>query len=270
MPRIVSVSSLKGGVGKTSIVLGLASAALHGGLKTLVIDLDPHGDASTGLAAEGGCPDIASILLTHDTDALTRLVSPSAWNNLVGTPTLLTSNPIEGGEIHVARGSARSALLDTKEPAPFIERLQNLIENTGSIYDLVLIDCPPFLGTLTATGWGASQRVLSIAEPSLFSVAGTERTLRAIVRFQKDENSSVEAAAVVVNKLRADDPEHSYRYEELKALFGQLVAEPTFNEEAVIQRALGAAHPIHFWPDEEAVEPSIRFTRLLAGLMAAL
>ena len=46
MPRIVSVSSLKGGVGKTSIVLGLASAALHGGLKTLVIDLDPHGDAS--------------------------------------------------------------------------------------------------------------------------------------------------------------------------------------------------------------------------------
>ena len=252
MPRIVSVSSLKGGVGKTSIVLGLASAALHGGLKTLVIDLDPHGDASTGLAAEGGCPDIASILLTHDTDALTRLVSPSAWNNLVGTPTLLTSNPIEGGEIHVARGSARSALLDTKEPAPFIERLQNLIENTGSTYDLVLIDCPPFLGTLTATGWGASQRVLSIAEPSLFSLSGTE------------------AAAVVVNKLRADDPEHSYRYEELKALFGQLVAEPTFNEEAVIQRALGAAHPIHFWPDEEAVEPSIRFTRLLAGLMAAL
>ena len=251
-------------------MLGLASAALHGGLKTLVIDLDPHGDASTGLAAEGGCPDIASILLTHDTDALTRLVSPSAWNSLVGTPTLLTSNPIGGGEIHVARASARSALLDTKEPTPFIERLQNLIENTGSTYDLVLIDCPPFLGTLTATGWGASQRVLSIAEPSLFSVAGTERTLRAIVRFQKDENSSVEAAAVVVNKLRADDPEHSYRYEELKALFGQLVAEPTFNEEAVIQRALGAAHPIHFWPDEEAVEPSIRFTRLLAGLMAAL
>ena len=188
----------------------------------------------------------------------------------MGTPTLLTSNPIGGGEIHVARGSARSALLDTKEPTPFIERLQNLIENTGSTYDLVLIDCPPFLGTLTATGWGASQRVLSIAEPSLFSVAGTERTLRAIVRFQKDENSSVEAAAVVVNKLRADDPEHSYRYEELKALFGQVVAEPTFNEEAVIQRALGAAHPIHFWPDEEAVEPSIRFTRLLAGLMAAL
>ena len=134
------------------------------------ITLDPHGDASTGLAAEGGCPDIASILLTHDTDALTRLVSPSAWNSLVGTPTLLTSNPIEGGEIHVARGSARSALLDTKEPTPFIERLQNLIENTGSTYDLVLIDCPPFLGTLTATGWGASQRVLSIAEPSLFSV----------------------------------------------------------------------------------------------------
>lgn len=54
MPRIVSVSSLKGGVGKTSIVLGLASAALHGGLKTLVIDLDPMGTLVPDLPRKAG------------------------------------------------------------------------------------------------------------------------------------------------------------------------------------------------------------------------
>ena len=65
MPRIVSISSLKGGVGKTSITLGLASAALHGGLKTLVIDLDPHADASTGLDVAPTTPDIARPQSAH-------------------------------------------------------------------------------------------------------------------------------------------------------------------------------------------------------------
>ena len=92
MPRIVSISSLKGGVGKTSITLGLASAALHGGLKTLVIDLDPHADASTGLDVAPTTPDIASIMDGDDEDAFTASVGPSGWNRHAGATTLLTSH----------------------------------------------------------------------------------------------------------------------------------------------------------------------------------
>lgn len=270
MPRIVSVSSLKGGVGKTSLVLGLASAALHGGLKTLVIDLDPHADASTGLQVDGTTPDIASLLVGRSEHVFLTSVAASGWNRMAGTPTLLNSKPAADGQIQVARGSARSILLDTRDPSIYIERIQNLIRATQAAYDLVLIDCPPFMGTLTSVGWAASQRVLAVAEPSLFSVAGTERTLRGIIRFQYESGHRIDGVAVIINKMHPGNPEHLYRREELRELFGDLVAEPTLNECHTVQRAQGAAFPLHYWTDEEVVDPATRFTRLLTGVMASI
>ena len=267
MPRIVSISSLKGGVGKTSITLGLASAALHSGLSTLVIDLDPHGDASTGLAVDETIPDVASLIASSNERAFTEEAGSSSWNALVGKPTLLTNNPVTTGSVKVARGSARSTLVDRQEAAPFIRRFKRMVESAADVYDVILIDCPPFLGTLSSMGWAVSERILSVAEPSLFSVAGTERTLRAIVRFQQESGISIDGAGVVINKMRPNDSEHRYRRDEMRSLFGEFVAEPVLAESPVLQRA---AYPIHFWPDEESVDPAIDFTRLLAGLMADL
>ena len=194
MPRIVSISSLKGGVGKTSITLGLASAALHSGLSTLVIDLDPHGDASTGLAVDETIPDVASLIASSNERAFAEEAGSSSWNALVGKPTLLTNNPVTTGSVKVARGSARSTLVDRQEAAPFIRRFKRMVEAAADAYDVILIDCPPFLGTLSSMGWAVSERILSVAEPSLFSVAGTERTLRALVRFQQESGISIEGA----------------------------------------------------------------------------
>ena len=170
----------------------------------------------------------------------------------------------------MARGSARSILFDTRQHVSYSERVRKLIRATDATYDLVLIDCPPFMGTLTSVGWAASQRILSIAEPSLFSVAGTERTLRGIARFKDNNEQDIEGAAVIINRMRPNDPEHLYRREEMRTLFGGLVVEPTLWESSAVQRAQGAAFPIHYWPDEEAVDPATRFTRLLTGLVAAL
>ena len=152
MPRIVSISSLKGGVGKTSITLGLASAALHSGLSTLVIDLDPHGDASTGLAVDETIPDVASLIASSNERAFAEEAGSSSWNALVGKPTLLTNNPVTTGSVKVARGSARSTLVDRQEAAPFIRRFKRMVEAAADAYDVILIDCPPFLGTLSSMG----------------------------------------------------------------------------------------------------------------------
>ena len=270
MPRIVSISSLKGGVGKTSITLGLASAALHSGLSTLVIDLDPHGDASTALAVDERIPDVASLIASPNERAFADETGEYSLNTLVDKPTLLTSTPAGTGCVRVARGSARSTLIDRQKAAPFIRRFKRMVKAAADAYDLILIDCPPFFGTLSSMGWAVSERVLSVAEPALFSVAGTERTLRAILRFQQESGSTIDGAGVIINKMRPSDSEHRYRCEEMHSLFGDLVAEPIIAESPVLQRAQGAAYPIHFWPDEESVEPAVDFTRLLLGLMADL
>lgn len=267
MSTIVSISSLKGGVGKTSVLLGLASAAQASGLRTLVIDLDPHGDASTGLGARSGS-DIGTLLLDPQAPALAEALTPSTWSAL-GSLGSATATGLEPG-IWVARGSARSTLLESLPSAQTLPRLANLLEGEQEKFDLVLIDCPPTLGRLTEMAWAASSRVISVAEPSLFSVAGSERTLRAIARFEENSPYAVPAASIVINKVREGDPEHDYRSEEMRTLFGALVAPTLVPDSPLLQRIQGSAYPVHYWPEAEAQPLADSYTALLLGLLPHL
>lgn len=270
MPRIVSISSLKGGVGKTSVTLGLASAALHGGLKTLVIDFDARADTSTGLQAATDTPDITSIMVGHHDSAFLSSVAASGWNANAGTPTIFTSTPYSEGRVHVARGSDRSVQLDSREANGYIERLNRLVEYTEDTYDLILIDCPHSMGTLTSIGWAVSQRVLSIAEPTDPSLSNTEKALRGIVEFQEESGYRVDGVGVVVNKVNPENTEHQSQLNKMRSRFGALVVEPVLHENPALHRARQAAFPIHYWREEESIDSATRFTRLLAGLMATL
>lgn len=267
MSTIVSISSLKGGVGKTSVLLGLASAAQASGLRTLVIDLDPHGDASTGLGARSGS-DIGTLLLGPQAPSLAEALTPSSWSAL-GSLGSATATGLEPG-IWVARGSARSTLLESLPSAQTLPRLANLLEGEQEKFDLVLIDCPPTLGRLTEMAWAASSRVISVAEPSLFSVAGSERTLRAIARFEENSPYAVPAASIVINKVREGDPEHDYRSEEMRTLFGALVAPTLVPDSPLLQRIQGSAYPVHYWPEAEAQPLADSYTALLLGLLPHL
>ena len=149
--QIVSVSSLKGGVGKSSVTLGIASAALQAGVPTLVVDLDPHADATTGLGVhpERG-HDIGEVLRRPRRGALERVVVASAWAVRAG---------LDSRALDVAPGSARSSHLDRSEyREKDLGRLERALSGAQG-YDLVLVDCPPTLSALTRTAWAASDKV---------------------------------------------------------------------------------------------------------------
>ena len=115
--------------------------------------------------------------------------------------------------------------------------------------------------------WTASSRVLLVAEPGLFSVAGTQRTLRAIELFRTEYAPALVPAGIVANRVRTGSSEHAYRLNEMKTMFGELLLSPTIPEQANWQQIQGAAHPVHQWPGDSAKNASALFDRLLDSVL---
>src|SRR5690554_3185032 len=147
--HVLSVSSLKGGVGKTTVTLGLASAAFAKGLRTLVVDLDPQSDVSTGMDINvAGHLNVADVLASPKEKIVRAAIAPSGWTK--GRP----------GKIDVMIGSPSAINFDGPHPSiRDIWKLEEALANVEKDYDLVLIDCAPSLNALTRTAWAASDRV---------------------------------------------------------------------------------------------------------------
>ncbi|WP_144792867.1 ParA family protein [Kocuria palustris] len=268
--QIVSVSSLKGGVGKTSVALGLASAAMHDGHRALVVDMDPHADATTGLGAEARAgADVGSVLDGRVArSAARRAVVPSAWIERERAAQRDAGGAEGAPRLDVLPGSSTSSRLDRSTfRGKDLDRLSRALDGLDPDYDLVLVDCPPNLSALTRMAWAASDKVLTVAEPSLFSVAGAQRTMTAIGQFEASSKRAVPSASVVVDKVVEDDAEHQHRVRELQELFGPLLVEQVIPDRAVWHRAQGAAWPIHRWPGAQAADMAGRFTTILRGLL---
>jgi len=263
--QVVSISSLKGGVGKTSVTTGLASAALAAGIPTLVVDLDPHADATTALGIQpgGGHLDIGRMLKSPRRAKIAENVVGSSWT------ARAHSNGRGPAVLDVAVGSAYTGIYDRPDLGRRdLRRLSSVLAGAGS-YELVLIDCPPSLNGLTRMAWSASDKVALVAEPGLFSVAGTERTMRAIQLFRQEFAPHLSPAGIVANRVRTGSSEHTYRLAEMESMFGDLLLSPRIPEQANWQQIQGAAHPVHHWPGESAKSAAALFDTLLSNILAA-
>lgn len=260
--QVVSISSLKGGVGKTSVTTGLASAALAAGISTLVVDLDPHADATTALGVQPGDQlDIGRMLKNPRKAKLA--------DNVVGSTWASHANGNGHAALDVAVGSAFTGIYDRPDLGRRDLRRLSAVLAGADAYELVLIDCPPSLNGLTRMAWSASDKVALVAEPGLFSVAGTERTMRAIQLFRQEFAPNLSPAGIVANRVRTGSSEHTYRLAEMESMFGDLLLSPRIPEQANWQQIQGAAHPVHHWPGDSAKTAAALFDQLLANVMAA-
>lgn len=253
---ILAVVNQKGGVGKTTVALGLASAAMVRGRRVLVVDMDPQANATTGLGVFDATTTIDEVLASDRHGAAAEAVRRSSWDPPVGeAPDVVPSAP---------RLAQREHQLAT-DPIGAQDRLHVSLGDVADTYDDVIVDCPPSLGLLTVNGLFAADRVLIVAEPAAWSLDGVRQILRNVARIAERRGGRPEIAGIVVNRLgRTRDA--GYWYRELQETHADLLLEPAIAARAAITEAAAQSMPIHLMRRDGASEAGAQFGALLRAL----
>ena len=179
--KIISIINQKGGVGKTTTVINLASALSQQGKKILVIDLDPQGNATTGLGlsnTEQSDQTIYGIL--NGTMEISSVIKNTKFKNL----DLITSNvDLSGLEVETAGDNDRAFILKSK--------LTAYLNNSRALYDYILIDCPPSLSLLTVMALVSSNSLLVPLQTEFFALEGLTQLIKTIERVKINLKSKI-------------------------------------------------------------------------------
>ncbi|MBV9847173.1 MAG: ParA family protein, partial [Kutzneria sp.] len=190
----VAVLSLKGGVGKTTVVLGLASAALRRGVRTLVVDLDPQCNATATLEPAETETTLVHVMENPKPDTVRAAIAPSGWGD--GVDVLVGAEEVEGLN-HPDPGTSKLSKL-----ARALTAVQRMLADDDDLpYQLVLLDCPPSLGQLTRSALVAADRALLVTEPTMFAVSGVQRAFEAVQSEREQHNPDLQPLGVVVNRV---------------------------------------------------------------------
>ncbi len=245
----ISVLSLKGGVGKTTVALGLAGAASARGLRTLLVDLDPQANATVAVDPTEIKFTTNDVLSDAPAVPAADAITTTAWGPellvLASEPTLAT---------RIADGKIGE------------HRLRNALKGLPNL-DLTIIDCPPNLSPLTTNALAASDLAVVVTEPTMFSVAGAQQSLAAIDLVRQRFNLRLHPAGLVVNRARPRSAEHRFRIDELRSVYGNLVLSPVLPDRSAISQAQGSGRSIQSWPTPGAREVSRIFAIYLERLI---
>lgn len=257
MRRTVAVLNQKGGVGKTTVTLGLASAAWAAGLKTLVVDLDPQANATWTLGVDPSTENYGSgdALRATVPGAAADMMVPSGWGENVW--------------ILPAAGDLTERDADRRVPGA-AGRMARALKGVTDDFDLVLIDCAPSLGLNTANGLGAADGALLVVEPTVFGLRGIGPVLDLIEEVWGTDNRALDLTGVILNRVPAVSTDARERMVELNKMVGtSTVWKPAIPHRVLVNQAHGERSPIHAYgsPASELIEV---FDALLKKLRRSL
>jgi chromosome partitioning protein len=223
--RIFAVANQKGGVGKTTSTVNLAAALAQHGVRVLVIDLDPQGNASTafGVDHRAGTPSIYDVLI--DDRPLTEVVVPV--QSLPGLDCAPATIDLAGAEIELVSVVARES------------RLNRALAALPTAYDFVFVDCPPSLGLLTVNALVAAREVLIPIQCEFYALEGLSQLLRNIELVRAHLNPDLHVSTILLTMYDARTRLAEQVAQEVRTHFGELVLGPTIPRSVRISEAPG-------------------------------
>ena len=243
MLRTLAILNQKGGVGKTTVTLGLASAAAAAGRRVLVVDLDPQASTSwvLGIEPDPGVLSVVDVLASKSRD-LDGVITTSSWSDHID---VLPSTP----------------RLQELEAGPS-KRLRKALSTVESDYEAVLIDCPPSLGSLTRSALTAARHALLVVEPSALGLRGIGGVADLIDDIWDSTNPDLELAGVILNRVPAVSREAERRIDELSRIVSRsAIWSPEVPQRVVFNQAVGERRSIHSY-GSRASEPIVVFDAL--------
>ena len=188
--RIFTVANQKGGVGKTTSAVNVAAALAMGGLKVLVIDLDPQGNACTALGVDRNANPGMYEVLVDEVPLAKTIQKVAGFPHLECAPA---NRELAGAEIALVTYVARESILKGALLRYLEERAQR-----GDRLDYVIIDCPPSLGLLTINALTAAEEVLVPIQCEYYSLEGISLLMETLSKIQKALNPLVRVSTILL------------------------------------------------------------------------
>lgn len=208
MTKIIAIANQKGGVGKTTTAINLSTCVAERGKKVLLIDIDPQGNATSGVGIAKS-PDDKTIydVLVND-EQMVNIIKPTAVKNLHICPSSIN---LAGAEVELVNLMSRET------------RLKRAIESMEQKYDYIFMDCPPSLGLITLNAFTAASSVLVPIQCEYYALEGLGQLVNTIKLVQKNLNDNLEIEGVVMTMYDSRTKLSTQVSEEVKRYFGDKV-----------------------------------------------
>jgi chromosome partitioning protein len=229
LPRVLAVANQKGGVGKTTTSVNLGAALAELGFRVLVIDLDPQGNATTGLGIDARNFELSMYDVMMRDASLEDAVEPTSMKNLFVAPATIA---LAGAEIELVPAFSREL------------KLKRAIESVLDDFDYVLIDCPPSLGLITVNALAAADEVLVPIQCEYYALEGLSQLMRNVHLVASNLNPQLDISTIVLTMYDARTKLADQVANEVRLHFGSKVCRSVIPRTVRLSEAPSFGQPI--------------------------
>ena len=228
-PTTVAIANQKGGVGKSTTAINLGAALALQGERVLLVDLDPQGNATSGLGIDRGSIENSVYDILVSEVSIEDVIEPTSVRNLHVVPATID---LAGAEIELVSTFSRE------------HRLRNAIKNLESDYDFIIIDCPPSLGLLTINAMTAANEVLVPIQCEYYALEGVGQLLKNVELVTSNLNPALVVEGVVMTMFDGRTNLASEVVDQVRAHFGETAYETIIPRTVRLSEAPSFGEPI--------------------------